>query len=205
VVYRYILFYKPYGVLCQFTDTRSEVKRETLKDYIDIPGVYPVGRLDRDSEGLLLLTNDNRIKHRLSHRQFAHPRTYWVQVEHIPTDKDLDPLRRGIKIKDYHTRPAQVRVLESEPSLPPRDPPIRDRAHIPTTWLEITLTEGRNRQVRRMTAAIGFPTLRLVRVKIEIEIPKQPTFGLSWDGLQPGEWREVNPTEKKALQQLRKH
>lgn len=203
MVYRYILFYKPYGVLCQFTDTRSKVKRETLKNYINVPRVYSVGRLDKDSEGLLLLTNDNRIKHRLSHRQFAHPRTYWVQVEPIPTDQDLEPLRRGIKIKDYRTRPAKVRILATEPSLPPREPPIRDRAHIPTAWLEITLTEGRNRQVRRMTAAIGFPTLRLVRVGIGIEIPQQFPLQLRWEGLKPGEWREVNATERKALQQLR--
>ncbi len=202
VVYNYLLFYKPYNVLCQFTDTRSEIKRATLKDYIDLPGVYSVGRLDKDSEGLLLLTNDNRVKHHLSHRQFAHPRTYWVQVEHIPNEGDLDPLRKGIKIKDYLTRPAQVKLLVTEPDLPPRYPPIRDRANIPTSWLEITLTEGRNRQVRHMTAAIGFPTLRLVRVGMGMEISSQQSLELRWEGLKPGEWREVNSVERAFLQKL---
>ncbi|MBD2314703.1 pseudouridine synthase [Desertifilum sp. FACHB-1129] len=188
--YRYLLFYKPYDVLCQFTDNASEQPRKTLKDYINVPDVYPVGRLDRDSEGLLLLTNHGQVQHRLAHRQFAHPRTYWVQVERIPDELALSQLRQGVKIQDYRTRPAQVRLLEAEPSLPPRDPPIRFRKSVPTAWLEMTLTEGRNRQVRRMTAAVGFPTLRLVRVAIA---------HLKLEGLQPGEWREVTP---KAFQQV---
>lgn len=181
--HRTIAFYKPYDVLCQFTpgDTPG---RATLADYIDIPGVYPAGRLDRDSEGLLLLTSDGTLQHRLTDPKFAHPRTYWVQVEGAPVERDLEPLRRGVKIQNYKTRPAQARVLAADPNLPPRTPPIRYRAQIPATWIEITLTEGRNRQVRRMTAAIGFPTLRLVRVAIG---------PLKLGGLKPGEWRDVDP------------
>ncbi len=195
MAYRYLLFYKPYNVLSQFSEKRPDSDAAstnpsadaiapvpTLKDYIDVPDVYPVGRLDRDSEGLLLLTNDGRLQHRLSHPRFAHPRTYWVQVERMPTEDAIAHLQRGVTIQDYRTRPAQVRLLDVEPDLPPRDPPIRFRKNVPTAWLEITLTEGRNRQVRRMTAAVGFPTLRLVRVAIG---------NLRLEGLQPGEWREV--------------
>jgi 23S rRNA pseudouridine2457 synthase len=185
----YLLFYKPYDVLSQFTD---EGNRRTLKDYISIPDVYPVGRLDRDSEGLLLLTSDGRLQHRLSDPKFAHPRTYWVQVERVPTESELEPLRQGIELKDYRTRPAIAQLLPVEPDLPPRDPPIRFRKSVPTAWIELVLTEGKNRQVRRMTAAIGFPTLRLVRVAIG---------SLRLEELKPGAWRELNPTE---LQQLRK-
>ncbi len=196
---RLILFYKPYGVLCQFTDTKSEeTKRPTLKEYISIPSVYPIGRLDLDSEGLLLLTNNGSWQHRLAHRKFAHPRTYWVQVERIPDEQALQSLRKGIVIKDYRTRPAKVSLLTKEPPLPPRDPPIRYRKSVPTCWLEITLTEGRNRQIRRMTAAVGFPTLRLVRIAIGVHY-KDSTKQLRMDGLQLGQWRDLNPEERKML------
>jgi 23S rRNA pseudouridine2457 synthase len=185
----YLLFYKPYNVLCQFTDdnphTQGKSPRETLKNYIPIPSIYPVGRLDRDSEGLLLLTNDGLLQHRLSDPRYRHPRTYWVQVEGIPSPNDITPLHQGIQLKDGKTRPAQVHIIP-EPDLPERNPPIRYRKTVPTTWLEITLTEGRNRQVRRMTAAIGYPTLRLVRVSLA---------GLGLGDLKPGEWREVTPEE----------
>jgi 23S rRNA pseudouridine2457 synthase len=196
--YRYILFYKPYNILCQFTDEKSQEPRKTLKDFIPIPDIYSVGRLDRDSEGLLLLTDDGKLQHRLGHRKFAHPRTYWVQVERIPEESDLDRLRKGIFIQDYRTRPAIVRKLPEEPALPPRDPPIRYRQSVPTAWLEIGLTEGRNRQVRRMTAALGFPTLRLVRVGITLSRKSQ----LSLVGLNPGEWRDVTVLERKILEEL---
>lgn len=185
--YRYLLFYKPYDVLTQFTDSSTEAGlRKTLKDYIQIPDVYPVGRLDRDSEGLLLLTNDGKLQHRWSHPRFAHPRTYWVQVERIPTEAALKQLQAGVEIQDYRTRPCQVERLSEEPVLPPREPPIRFRKNVPTAWLEMTLTEGRNRQVRRMTAAVGFSTLRLVRVAIG---------HLGIDGLEPGRWRELTEAE----------
>ncbi|MBW4659976.1 MAG: pseudouridine synthase [Drouetiella hepatica Uher 2000/2452] len=189
---RFLLFYKPYDVLSQFTDEKSESQRRTLKDYISVPDVYPVGRLDRDSEGLLLLTNNGRIQHQLSDPRFQHPRTYWVQVENIPDDAALDQLRQGVWIQDYRTRPAQVKVLPP-PDLPPRNPPIRFRKSIPTAWVELTLTEGKNRQVRRMTAAVGFPTLRLVRVAIA---------HLHLAELQPGEWRELEPQELQPLLRL---
>lgn len=187
---RFILFYKPYDVLSQFTDDGSSTPRQTLKDYIPIPEVYPVGRLDRDSEGLLLLTNNGRIQHQLSDPRFHHPRTYWVQVERIPDEAALQQLRQGVMIQTYRTRPAQVKLLPAEPPLPPRDPPIRFRKQVPTAWVEMTLTEGKNRQVRRMTAAVGFPTLRLVRVAIG---------SLRLAGLAPGEWREVDPAEIQAM------
>ena len=134
---KYILFYKPYGVLCQFTDN-SNNQRPVLKDYIPIPGVYPVGRLDLDSEGLLLLTDNGQLQHRLSDPKYAHPRTYYVQVERIPDETALNKLRNGVTIKNYRTRKAKVRLLSSEPSLPPRNPPIRDRQNVPTCWLEMT-------------------------------------------------------------------
>ncbi len=184
---RYIIFYKPYGVLSQFTD---EGGRLTLKDFIPIPDVYPVGRLDWDSEGLVLLTDDGRLQHRLSDPQYGHPRTYWVQVEKIPDDLALERLATGIEIQDYRTKPARAKLLTIEPELPPREPPIRDRQNIPTAWLELTLTEGKNRQVWRMTAAVGFPTLRLVRVSIG---------SLSLQGLSLGEWRELTVNEVKML------
>ena len=193
-MYRYILFYKPYNVLSQFTDKdSSKFNRETLKNYIPLPDIYPVGRLDRDSEGLLLLTNNGHLQHRLSDRQFHHPRTYWVQVERIPNENALNKLRNGVMIQNYCTRPTLVHLLSAPPHLPPRQPPIRFRNTVPTAWLEITLTEGRNRQVRRMTAAVGFPTLRLVRSGIA---------HLRLDGLKPGQWRELTPAELKLLKQL---
>ena len=187
---QYILFYKPYGVLCQFTDD-SESPRPTLKEYIEIPEVYSVGRLDFDSEGLLLLTNDGQLKHRLIDPQFAHSRTYWVQVEGIPTEDALQQLCQGVNIQGYRTKPALGRFLDTEPDLPPRQPPIRTRANIPTAWIELILTEGKNRQVRKMTAAVGFPTLRLVRVAIA---------HLRLENLKVGEWRELTEPE---LQELR--
>jgi 23S rRNA pseudouridine2457 synthase len=193
VPYRYLLFYKPYDVLTQFTDNSSETPRQTLKDYISIPAIYPVGRLDRDSEGLLLLTNHGQLQHRLSDPQFQHPRTYWVQVERVPDAAALAQLRQGVTIQGYRTRPAQVKLLPTEPSLPPREPPIRFRKNVPTAWLEMTLTEGKNRQVRRMTAAVGFPTLRLVRVAIA---------QLRLEGLEPGQWRDLTAPEVKELQKL---
>jgi 23S rRNA pseudouridine2457 synthase len=192
---KYILFYKPYEVLCQFTDENG---RSTLKDYIPIPNIYSVGRLDRDSEGLLLLTDNGQLQHRLGHRQFAHPRTYWVQVERIPDLNALEKLRQGLPIQDYSTRPAIVNLLDFEPDLPPREPPIRYRKSVPTAWLEITLTEGRNRQVRRMTAAVGYPTLRLIRTAITIDKNNK----LCLTELQPGQWREVTEKERKALERL---
>jgi 23S rRNA pseudouridine2457 synthase len=184
---RYILFYKPYGVLSQFTDDGG---RQTLKDYIPVPDVYPVGRLDWDSEGLVLLTDDGRLQHRLSDPQYGHPRTYWVQVERIPDERAIEQLATGVEIQNYQTKPARAKLLELEPQLPPRDPPIRDRQNIPTAWLELTLTEGKNRQVRRMTAAVGFPTLRLVRVSIGL---------LSLEGLSLGSWRDLTSAEVKGL------
>lgn len=190
---QYILFYKPYGVLCQFTDN-SDRPRPTLKDYISIPEVYPVGRLDLDSEGLLLLTNNGQLQHRLANPKFAHPRTYYVQVERIPNESALDKLRNGIRIKNYCTRQAKVRILPSEPDLPPRIPPIRERQSVPTCWLEMILTEGKNRQIRRMTAAVGFPTLRLVRIAVGNDSRQ-----IKITGLQPGQWRKLTSQETNML------
>jgi len=189
VAERTLLFYKPYGVISQFTPGTGAHER-TLKDYVAVPGVYPAGRLDHDSEGLLLLTSDGRLQHRLSDPRFGHPRTYWVQVERVPGTEALQALAQGVEIQGARTRPAQVRRLEEEPDLPPRVPPIRERKTVPTAWIEITLTEGRNRQVRRMTAAVGHPTLRLVRVAIG---------PLRMGTLQPGEWRELGREELKKL------
>jgi 23S rRNA pseudouridine2457 synthase len=185
---RYLLFHKPYNVLSQFSDDGSA--KLTLKQFIPVPEVYPVGRLDYDSEGLMLLTDDGPLQHRLSHPQFGHPRTYWAQVEQIPTEADLAPIRRGgLAIQDYRTRPALIAPLPT-PDFPPRDPPIRSRQSIPTSWLQLTLTEGRNRQVRRMTAAIGFPTLRLIRVAIG---------DLTLGDLPPGQWRDLTTIEQQTL------
>jgi 23S rRNA pseudouridine2457 synthase len=201
-MYRHLLFYKPYNVLCQFTDSENPLQpRRTLKDFIPIAGVYAAGRLDYDSEGLLFLTNQGRLQHLLCDPQFAHPRTYWVQVEQIPDENALNRLRKGVTIQNYQTRPAQVDLLPDEPLLPPRFPPIRYRQSIPTSWLEMTLTEGKNRQVRRMTAAVGFPTLRLVRVGLGLKQGKN-RLSLSLEGLQPGQWRELTDRERQGLERL---
>jgi 23S rRNA pseudouridine2457 synthase len=185
VPFRYIIFNKPYGVLSQFSG-----ERQSLRDFIAVKNVYPVGRLDHDSEGLLLLTDDGALQHRLSDPKFQHPRTYWVQVERVPDNEALRRLSEGVTIQGHKTLPARVRLLEAEPNLPPRDPPIRFRKTVSTAWIEITLTEGRNRQVRRMTAAVGHPTLRLVRVAIgELRMPE----------LAPGEWRDLTTAEIAGL------
>jgi 23S rRNA pseudouridine2457 synthase len=186
--YRYIIFHKPYGVLSQFT--QESPKHRTLKEYISVPDVYPVGRLDWDSEGLLLLTNNGQLQHRLANPRFGHKRTYLVQVERIPDVDAINKLQTGVKIQDYRTRPAKVHLLLEEPAVCDRNPPIRFRKNIPTAWLEMTLTEGKNRQVRRMTAAVGFPTLRLIRVSIA---------HLQLDGLQPGQWRDLTSSEIKMF------
>ncbi len=196
--YQFLLFYKPYNVLSQFgqgsTPPASEsTPRLTLKDFVPVTDVYPAGRLDRDSEGLMLLTNHGLVQHRLSDPRFAHPRTYWVQVEQVPSPMALDQLRQGVTIKGYRTQPCQVRLLTTEPPLPPRYPPIRYRQSIPTAWIEMTLREGKNRQVRRMTAAVGYPTLRLVRVAIA---------HLTLHGLEPGQWRPATPGEQQGLLKL---
>ncbi len=175
-----ILFNKPYGVLSQFTD--AKLARDTLAPYIPVPGVVAAGRLDRDSEGLLVLTADGALQARIADPRHKLPKTYWVQVEGIPTAVALEQLRRGVLLNDGPTQPAGARPIGEPAALWPRDPPIRHRVAIPTAWLELTLREGRNRQVRRMTAAVGFPTLRLIRYAIG-----------NWtlDELAPGEWREV--------------
>jgi 23S rRNA pseudouridine2457 synthase len=177
-VSRLLRFNKPFQVLCQFTDREG---RLTLADYIDVPGVYAAGRLDYDSEGLLLLTDDGHLQQRISDPQHKLPKTYWVQVEGVPDRPALDRLRGGIKLSDGRARPAKVRLMD-EPAVWHRHPPIRYRQSIPTAWLELTLTEGRNRQVRRMTAAAGHPTLRLIRWAIG-----------PWTlaELAPGEWAEA--------------
>ncbi|MBZ0293115.1 MAG: pseudouridine synthase [Anaerolineae bacterium] len=184
-----ICFWKPYDVLTKFTDAEG---RATLADYVNLPNIYASGRLDRDSEGLLLLTDDKRLSTRLTEPKFGHPRTYWVQVERVPDAAALQKLRQGVEIKGGLTRPAQARLLDSAPDLPPRPVPIRYRKNVPDCWLELTLTEGRNRQVRRMTAAVGHPTLRLVRWAIG---------SITLEGLEPGLWRELDAAEMKALWQ----
>ncbi|WP_114521418.1 pseudouridine synthase [Altererythrobacter sp. ZODW24] len=176
-----IAFNKPFGVLSQFTDKGSPTSRPTLSGFIDCPGVYPAGRLDRDSEGLLLLTNDGKLQARIANPAFKTPKTYLVQVEGEAGEDALDQLRGGVQLKDGLTSPADVTRID-EPDLWPRDPPVRFRKTVPDCWLKVTIREGRNRQVRRMTAAAGHPTLRLVRWSIG-----------EWtlDGLEQGAWREV--------------
>lgn len=182
------LFNKPYGVLTQFTDREG---RPVLADYIDVPDIYPAGRLDKDSEGLLLLTDDGRLQQAISDPVFKLSKTYYVQVEGIPDEKALENLRQGVVLNDGLTRPAEVSRLAGEPAgLWKRDPPVRYRASIPDCWLEIVIREGRNRQVRRMTAAVGFPTLRLIRFAIG-------DFHL--DDLQPGEVRRVPDEQVKKF------
>ena len=178
---RLIVFNKPYDVLSQFTDRGTAAARRTLSDFIDVPGVYPAGRLDRDSEGLLLLCDDGRLQARIADPRFKMAKTYLVQVEGEPSEGNLERLRGGVLLKDGPTRPAEVERIDA-PELWPRDPPIRVRKSVPDSWLRLTIREGRNRQVRRMTAAVGHPTLRLVRWSIG-----------EWtvEGLAPGEWREV--------------
>ena len=178
---RLIVFNKPYDVLSQFTDRGSDTARRTLSEFIDVPGVYPAGRLDRDSEGLLLLCDDGTLQARIADPRFKMAKTYLVQVEGEPGEGNLERLRGGVLLKDGPTRPAEVERIDA-PELWPRDPPIRVRKSVPDSWLRLTIREGRNRQVRRMTAAVGHPTLRLVRWSIG-----------EWtvEGLAPGEWREV--------------
>ncbi|RZK03738.1 MAG: pseudouridine synthase [Novosphingobium sp.] len=176
---RLVLFNKPYGVLCQFSDSRSPTPRPTLSDFIDLPGVYPAGRLDLDSEGLLLLTDDGRLQARIADPKFKTAKTYLVQVEGDPSEQLLEDLRRGVMLKDGPTRPAEVERI-ADPELWPRNPPVRFRKTVPDTWIRLTIREGRNRQVRRMTAAIGHPTLRLVRWRVG---------DWSLDDLPPGAWR----------------
>ncbi len=179
-----ILLNKPFDVLSQFTDQRHQgAARSTLKDFLSDEDIYPAGRLDRDSEGLLVLTNDGQLKHKLTNPTEKVSKTYWVQVEGEPSDADLEPLRTGLDLRDGRTLPAAAERL-AEPQLWARTPPIRERKNIPTSWLILTLREGRNRQVRRMCAAIGYPVLRLVRYRVG-----------SWtiDGLAPGEWRTIEP------------
>lgn len=192
-MHQYLLFYKPYGVLSQFRPASTgDVTVPTLGDYVSVPDVYPAGRLDRDSEGLLVLTSDGRLQHQLTDPRFGHPRTYWVQVERVPDAGAIAQLCAGVDIRGYRTRPAEVRLMP-EPQVPPRDPPIRFRKQVPTAWLEMTLREGKNRQVRRMTAAVGFPTLRLVRVAIA---------HLTLQSLQPGDWRSLSLPEVEQLKAL---
>lgn len=184
---RLILLNKPYGVLCQFS---GEPGQATLKDHVPVPGVYAAGRLDADSEGLLLLTDDGALQHRIADPRHKQPKTYFVQVEGEPDEAALAQLRAGLDLGDFHTRPCEASRVVEPAWLWPRNPPVRFRKTVPTSWLEIVLREGKNRQVRRMTAKIGFPTLRLIRLAIG-----------PWrlDGLQPGEWREVEVVDLPAV------
>jgi len=185
--HRTLIFCKPYRVLTSFTDPDG---RPTTGDYVDVPDVYAAGRLDYDSEGLLLLTSDGKLAHRITHPRHKLQKVYLAQVENIPSVEALSQLRHGVVIKGERTRPAKIELLTKEPPLFPRSVPIRYRKDIPTAWLKITLQEGRKRQVRRMTAAVGHPTLRLIRIAIG---------PLSLGNLQPGQWRDLTPAEQKAL------
>lgn len=176
---RILLFNKPYGVICQFS---RDGLHPTLADYIPLPEFYPAGRLDTDSEGLLVLTDDGQLQHRITDPKHKLPKTYWVQVEGVPDEAALDQLREGVKLPDFTTQPAGVRLMDEPSGLWPRNPPIRERRAIPTCWLELTIREGKNRQVRRMTAAVGLPTLRLIRCRIGV---------WTLDKLAQGEWRLV--------------
>ncbi len=186
---RTLIFHKPYRVLSSFTDPEG---RPTVGDYVDVPDVYAAGRLDYDSEGLMLLTSDGKLAHRITHPRYKLAKVYWVQVEDMPTDQALAQLRRGVVVKGKRTRPAQAERLAEPPAIFPRHPPIRDRADIPTAWLQITLREGRKRQVRRMTAAVGYPTLRLIRVAIG---------PITLADLAPGQWRDLSRAEWQHLRQ----
>jgi 23S rRNA pseudouridine2457 synthase len=179
-VARLILFNKPYGVLSQFT---PEGRWQGLRDHLAVPGVYAAGRLDADSEGLLILTDDGALQSRIADPRHKLPKTYWAQVEGVPTDDALEPLRHGVDLGDFVTRPAKIKLMAEPAGLWPRNPPVRYRAAIPTSWIELTIAEGKNRQVRRMTAKIGYPTLRLIRAAVG-----------DWKlgPLQPGEWKELH-------------
>ncbi len=185
---RTLIFCKPYKVMTSFTD---EEGRPTVGDYVDVPDVYAAGRLDFDSEGLLLLTSDGQLAHRITHPRYKLPKTYLVQVERVPTDEALAELRRGVLVKGVKTRPATVTRLPEPPPIFPRSEPVRYRKTVPTAWLKLTISEGRKRQVRRMTAAVGYPTLRLIRVAIG---------PIALGALQPGQWRDLTATELRALQ-----
>jgi len=174
---RLILFNKPYGVICQFT---PEGGYKSLRDFIHLPGFYSAGRLDADSEGLVLLTDDGKLQHRISDPEHRLPKLYWVQVEGVPDEAALDKLRQGVTLKHFKTMPAQVRSMDEPGSVWPRTPAIRFRKNVPTSWIELMLREGKNRQVRHMTAAVSFPTLRLIRQAIGV---------YSLNGIAPGEWR----------------
>ncbi len=173
---RILLFNKPFGVICQFS---RDGLHPTLADYIPVPAFYPAGRLDTDSEGLLVLTDDGQLQHRITDPRHKLPKTYWVQVEGVPDKVALDQLRSGVKLPDFTTQPAGANLMEEPANLWPRTPPVRERKAIPTAWIELTIREGKNRQVRRMTAAVGYPTLRLIRYRIG---------QWSLDGLEPGKW-----------------
>ena len=192
-----LLFHKPYGVLSQFTPEPGS-RWGCLAEHIPVPDVYAAGRLDADSEGLLLLTANGRLQQRLTDPAWGHWRRYWVQVEGIATPEQLQQLEQGLVIQGQRTLPARASSI-ADPGLPPRNPPIRERKEIPTSWLAIELREGRNRQVRRMTAAVGLPTLRLLRVAIDLMDGEAP---LSLEGLDPGQWRAVSPDEERRLQGL---